>query len=111
MLLVILVFFSLISTLIVILVVACKRCNNRLKNMIETIKNKLFFSIFIRFSLQSYLDLNISTMLMLAGHNSESEGKLTIYIVITLLLAFLPFAYLKLLRRKLKSLWNHDVEV
>ena len=79
--------------------------------MIETIKNKLFFSTFIRFSLQSYLDLNISTMLVLAGNNSESEGKLTIYIFVTLLLALLPFAYLKLLRRKLKILWNPDVEV
>ena len=109
MLLFILALISVISILVVILVIACKRYNNRVKDVIETIKNKLFFSIFIRYSLQSYLDLNISAMLVLAENNFESDRKLVIYSFLTALLILLPAAYLKLLRRMFKRLENPDV--
>ena len=77
-----------------------------------TIKTKIFWNTFIRFSLQSFLKIMMGACLTLSllhwtDRGEVQQGVTSIVIIVTLVL--LPFIYVYVIYRKFDDLWMPSV--
>jgi len=68
-----------------------------LKNIVEKIKSKIFFNVFLRYMVTAYLKLFLNGVIMLKSVNEQSPFKSLISVLFVALLAFIPTAFLSLL--------------